>query len=197
MWAAAALQIGSSLYSGFSGYKAKKKQEKKLKKIGKMRAAEYERQADLTLEQGIEQEKQVSDQLARRRSLIEGMYSKSGLLLTGTPATAMSEQRTADIENIENLRKDVSERAKSLRKAAQIERLQTGYGASALDKQATTSLIQGGIGAFSGVVDLYKWFSGRNPKQPASGTSVDYGWTQPQMNTISSYNQPQRFQLKW
>ena len=209
----AGLSIGSSIFSGISGYNSAKKAAAQRKKIAEMRAGEFERQADLTQEQGVEMQQQAMDQLARRRSMIEGMYSKSGLMMTGTPAVAMQEQKQADIENLQNLEKQTAENVRALKKSAELERLGGQYDADAMKTKGKTSLIQGGLGAFSGAVDLFSWMGALNTPKQSTGlgsSKVDYGWTQPQMNTINSYNTPKQFsfnsglgnkamgyQLKW
>jgi hypothetical protein len=88
--------IAKGLYGGIAGLSAGKKAAREAKRVAEARAKELGNQATYEGELAIEQENAQRDAYAHRLSTIEGMYSKSGLLLTGTPAQAMDKQRETD-----------------------------------------------------------------------------------------------------
>ena len=143
----AGAKIASSLYGGFSGLSSGKKAAKEAKRAAEARAKELGIQADYEGELAIEQKTAQLDANTRRLSEVEGLYSKSGLLLTGTPAHAMDKQKETDEYNIEQSTKAADERVRRLRVQAQME-IESGEAqADAYKTQGKTDLYSGLFGA--------------------------------------------------
>lgn len=147
-------QIASSLIGGLAGRKAAKKSAKQIKALGAARAEELTRQAEQEDELRVEQKKAEFDANKRRMEQISGMYSKSGLLLTGTPAVAMQQQKETDIYNIQQGDEAAQERARRLREAAKIEIQSAELSAKGYETQGKTDLYSGILGAGMGAAQL-------------------------------------------
>ena len=161
----AGASIAGSLFSGFSGFGAGKKAAKKAKEIGRLNKAEFERQAVLESDLRTKQKSSELDANARRMGQIEGMYSKSGLMLTGTPAQAIQEQGGIGLYNMGELDEASAERVRSLRMQARLETIQAGAAASAYKAQGQTDLISGFFSAAKSGVQMYSgmenWMGGK------------------------------------
>ena len=162
----AAAGLGMSLYSAFSGSSDKKKAAEQAKKIGELQSAELLRRADEEQRLGIEQQKSMLDQQARRAELIKSMYSKSGLLLTGTPGMALSEQGEVDAYNLNETRLASESRVKSMRKGAELATLGASNLVTAYDQQGNNAMLSGVFGAIGGATQMYgslsNWGGGKN-----------------------------------
>jgi hypothetical protein len=148
---AGGLSIASGLVSGLSGRSAAKKQKKaykamarKAREIGKLNVAEIERT-------GVEGQKSMLDQQARRAARIESMYAKSGNIMSGTPAVAQQEQKRMDQYALNEYNQQVAFRAK-----LQSESMVQQYlgQAKAAGMQGTNALIGGLFGAAAGAVQF-------------------------------------------
>lgn len=155
-----ALGVAQGLYSGISGYKSGKKQEKaykemarRAKEIGKLNADEINRV-------GTEEQKSMLDLNARRMARIESMYSKSGLLLTGTPATAIQSQKRMDQYALNEHNQQVQFRAKMEKLMAANQAAQYMGQAKAAGMNATTALIGGLFGAAQGGIQMGQGIAG-------------------------------------
>lgn len=168
---AGVLGVASGLMSGISGYRAGKKAAKKAKEVGKLRAGEYLRQAGNEMEYNTDQQKAIAEAQARRMATIGTMYSKSGLMLTGTPKLAMEAQKEADAYTIEQASKAGSEQVRALNTAAKMERKVAGSAARALETEGRTALV-GGL--FSAGDALAGWM-GQPKKQPDNKKQNGWG----------------------
>lgn len=177
--------VAQGFYSGITGYRSGKSQQKAYKrmaeiarKTGEMNAAEIERT-------GTEGQKSMADAQARRLSRIEGMYAKSGLLLTGTPATAITAQKRMDQYAMNEYNEQVAFRAKIERMMASNQAAQYMGQAKAAGISATTSLIGGLFGAGAGAVqfgaEAQDWLSSlkqqnaMSPISQSNGMNYSYG----------------------
>ena len=154
-----AAQIASSLFSGFSGSKSAKKAAAQAKRIAKAQGAEYERQIGEEEVFRAEQRKSELDTSIRRLSTAKGIYAKSGLLLTGSPAQALEEQERIDQYNIGQMDKQSQSRIEALRAQARIAMLGGQQTASALRTQGQTAMISGLFGAAQGGINIYEGLS--------------------------------------
>lgn len=166
---AGGLQVAQGLYGGITGYRAGKKRKEayqslaqQAKEVGRLNVAEIERT-------GVEEQKSMADQMARRMARIQSMYSKSGLLLTGTPATAQQAQKRMDQYALNEHNQQVAFRAKieKLMNASQVAQYQGQ--AKAAGMEAATALIGGLFGATQGGVQfgvgMNNWLQDLKKKQ--------------------------------
>lgn len=159
-------QVVSSLYGGIKGRSSAKKAAKATKRIGRMRAAELTRQAEEEDKFRIEEKQAELDAYKHRMEQVSGMYSKSGVLMTGTPAMAMEKQREADIYALEQGDEAAQERARRLREAAKIELEEAAAAASGYQSRGTADLISGVVGAVQGGAQMWgpikNWMGSQN-----------------------------------
>jgi hypothetical protein len=161
-------QVAQSLIGGFSGRKAAKKAAKRAKEIGRLQSEEFGRRVKEEQRLGVAEQKGMSDAQKKRRSLIEGMYATSGLLMTGTPAQALSEQEQADIANRAEAGAASESRVRSLQASAKIAALNTSIQVDAFKTQGQTAMMQAGFGGMEGLGSMYtplkNWLGGQKKK---------------------------------
>lgn len=117
-------------------------------------AKDVEEQADYNAElerikneektqQQLKESEQLQKQQRLRRASIESMYARSGIPLTGTPATLMAEQAGTDAQNVENLRATINTDAARGKYNEQMIRYSGRVRADNIRRQADLGLIQG------------------------------------------------------
>lgn len=173
-----AAQIAGGLISGISGRRAGKKSSEMQKRLGAIQQAEYGKQITAETENRIETKATELNAKATRLGTIQGMYEKSGLLMTGTPGKALKEQRENFDYNIEQGDEASIERARQIKVQARVAAMSSKARADAYSTQGDTDAIAGGFMALKGGLNftegMNSWLG--NPGQADPDRGGDNFW---------------------
>jgi hypothetical protein len=162
------VKVASSLIGGALGSRASKKAAERAKEIGRLNYQELMRRAEVEQDLGTQEILGLLDSQARQRGTVEGMYSKSGLLLTGTPAAAMQEMEEDMAFNVEQAEESVSERVQRLRFQARMSKLGAEAQVDTYKEQARGDIIGSVFGAVEGGLDMFSAWGGGQNNPPAT-----------------------------
>ena len=182
--------IASNLIGGLMGKSASDEAAERAMKIGKLNYAEFMRQADIAGELGSQEVMNLLEAQARHKGTVKGMYGKSGLLMTGTPALAMAEMQEDFDYNVEQAQESVQERVTRLEHSAEMALLGAEARAAGYEEQGRGDLWSAGFGAAKGALQMYSGWGMNKPEvtQPPSPIKMDYGMFNPEMNYINQIN---------
>jgi len=159
----AGAQTAGSIISGLTGSSASRKAAKKLKEIGKLNYAELMRQAEVEQDLGTQEIMNLLDVQAHQRGVVEGMYSKSGVLMTGTPAQAMREMEEDFGFTVEQAEESIDERVRRIRFQARMALEGAELRAEGYEEQAKGDILGAVFGGAKGALSMFSaWGGGMN-----------------------------------
>lgn len=158
---AVSLTAITGLYGAYSQYQAGQAQADLAEKQANVNAEMARREAEAEAKAESQQTREMRDQQRRRRATIEAGYAKSGVLLEGTPAQMLVNQREADEFNVQARHQEGNERRKTMLWQASTGQQLGNFEAKSMRRAANNSFIAG-IG--STPADAYSNYKAWKPK---------------------------------
>lgn len=133
----------TGVYSAVSSYQAGRQQADLAEQQADVNAEMGRREAENDAAAESEQARQLRDAQRRRRATIEAGYAKSGVLLEGTPAQMLVNQREADEYNVQSTHYEGNERRKLMLWQADAGQQLGNFQAKSMRRQANAQFIAG------------------------------------------------------
>lgn len=153
---AVSLTAITGLYGAYSSYQAGQAQADLAEQQANLNADLARREAEAAAAAETEEMKRLRDAQRRRRATIEAGYAKSGVLLEGTPASLLVNQREADEFNVQASQWEGNERRKTMLWQAQAGQKLGQFEAKTMRRAANTSFIAGIGNTATGAYSNYK-----------------------------------------
>lgn len=131
------------LFSAVQQRQAASAQAKAIEQQAQLDAEMARRQAEEDARAESAQVDSMRDDQRRRRAAIEAAYAKSGVLLEGTPASMLENQRVIDETNIREVHRAGGERRNLMEWQARTGQQMASFQSSAVRRKAVTSFISG------------------------------------------------------
>lgn len=131
------------VFSAHQQMQAASAQAKAMNKQAEIDAEMARRQAEEDARAESAQVDSMRDDQRRRRAAIEAAYAKSGVLLEGTPASMLENQRVIDETNVREVHRAGGERRNLMEWQARTGQQMAGFQSSAVRREGVTSFISG------------------------------------------------------
>ena len=133
----------TGVYSAVSSAQAGKAQAALAEQEAELNAEMQRREAEEDAKAENDEVRRLREAQRRRRATIEAGYAKSGVLLEGTPAQLLVNQREADEYNVQATHYEGSERRKRMLWAADNGERLDKFEASSMRRKANAQFISG------------------------------------------------------
>ena len=163
---------GSTILGGISAHKAANQQADYLGDVAEAQKAALRRAAKAEEHNRSKRADSMFDQQIRRRSKLESMYAKSGVLMSGTPVTYMAAQAVYDERNLQEANAASFYQQRVLRRQAENVSIATNNQQGAIRAQGDAARTQA---IMSGVMDIGKSVASFGMSGGLSALGIDGG----------------------
>ena len=140
---AVALTAATGIYTAISMKSAADDQADLAEHQSKVNSEALRREAEDDSRADSQQAQQLRDAQRRRRATIEAGYAKSGVILEGTPADMLVNQREADEQNVKTMEWEGNERRKRMMWQADTNQRLGSFEAGSIRRQGNAQFISG------------------------------------------------------